>query len=268
MRTLKASQLLEQGRAHASGTNLEIKTGIEVLDRCTHGLPVGLVLLAGRFDSGHELLARQIALNVSRTGSTPVIWFSTQFSGEFLECLFLEHDQADQVLTESQALTIIDTPRLTMDMMRTKLSELLDPVNRGRSLVIVDNLEILLRSCPPGPIGPSEIAHQIRGIAISHNASLMICCGLSRKLEERRNKSPRLSDLKKVSTFVLESEQVMATYYPYFYEPEIFPHVEWQILILKNRNGCSGGVGVPPTMLPWPPLEALPITPEALKEQP
>jgi replicative DNA helicase len=268
MKTLKASHLLDQGKAHAVGTNLEIRTGIEVLDQCTHGLPVGLVLLAGRHASGHELLARQIALTVSRTGSTPVIWFSTKFSGEFLVSQLLEHADADQVLTDNQALTVIDTPRLTMDMLRTKLNELLDPVNRGRSLVIVDDLEILLKSCSPGPIDQTEIARQIRSIALGHNASLMICCGLSRELEDRRNKSPRLSDLRKVSAFVLESDQVMATYYPYFYEPEIFPQVEWQILILKNRNGCSGGVGVPPTMLPWPPLEALPITPEALKEQP
>jgi replicative DNA helicase len=268
MKTLKASHLLDQGKAHATRTNLEIRTGIEVLDQCTHGLPVGLVMLAGRFDSGHEPLARQIALNVSRTGSTPVIWFSTKFSGEFLVSQLLEHSDADQVLTDNQALTVIDTPRLTMDMLRTKLNELLDPVNRGRSLVIVDDLEILLKSYPPDLIGQTEIAHQIRTIALAHNASLMICCGLSRKLEDRKNKSPRLSDLKKVSAFVLEADQVMATYYPYFYEPKMFPQVEWQILILKNRNGCSGGVGVPPTMLPWPPLEPLPITPEALKEQP
>lgn len=268
MRTLKASQLLEQGRAHASGTNLEIKTGIEVLDRCTHGLPVGLVLLAGRHASGHKLLARQIALNASRTVSTQVIWFSTQFNGEFLVSQFLAHAEANQVLADSHALTIIDTPRLTMDMMRTKLNELLDPVNRGQSLIIVDKLEILLRSCPPDPIGPTEIAHQIRSIAQAHNASLIICCGLSRKPEERKNKAPRLSDLRKAYPFVLEADQVMAAYFPHYYEPERFPDDEWQLLILKNRNGSRGSVGMPTTMLLRPPFEPLPNTPETLKEQP
>lgn len=199
MKTLKASHLVDRGMAHAAGTIIDISTGIELLDRCTHGLPVGLVLLAGRHASGHELLARQIALNVSRTGSTPVIWFSTQFSGEFLASQFLAHAEADQVLADSHALTIIDTPRLTISVMRAKLDELLDPDSGGRTLVIMDDLETLLKSCLPEPIDQTEIAHELRSIALAHNASLMICCGLSRKLEERKNKAPRLSDLRKAS---------------------------------------------------------------------
>lgn len=256
MKTLKASHLLDQGKAHAAGTSLKISTGIELLDRCTHGLPVGLVLLAGRHASGHEFLARQIALNVSRTGSTPVIWFSTKFSGEFLVSQFLAHAGADQVLADSRALTIIDTPRLAMDMMRAKLDELLGTGSGGQTLVIMDDLETLLKSCLPEPIDQTEVAHQLRSTALAHNASLMVCCGLSRKLEERKNKAPRLSDLRKVSPFVLEADQVMAAYYPHYYEPERFPDDEWQLLVLKNRNGCHGSVGMPTTMLPWPRLLA------------
>ena len=251
MQTLKAFHLLEQGRAHAAGTSVEITTGIEVLDRCTHGLPVGLVLLAGRHASGHELLARQIALNVSRTGNTPVVWFSTQFNGEFLVGQLLAHPEADQVLADSCALTIIDTPRLTMSMMRAKLDELLDPGSGGRTLVIVDDLEALLKSCLPEPIDQTEIAHELRSTALAHNASLMICCSLSRKLEERKNKAPRLADLRKASRFVLEADQVLAAYYPHYYEPERFPDDEWQLLVLKNRNGCHGSVCMPTTMLSW-----------------
>jgi replicative DNA helicase len=249
MKTLKASHLLDQGRAHAAGTIIDISTGIELLDRCTHGLPVGLVLLAGRHASGHEFLARQIALNASRTGSSQVIWFSTQFNGEFLVSQFLAHAEADQVLADSRALTIIDTPRLTISMIRAKLDELLDIENGSRALIIVDDLEILVKSCLPELIGPSEIAHQIRSIAQAHNASLMVSCGLSRKLEERKNKVPRLSDLRKASPFVLEADQVMAAYYPHYYEPERFPNDEWHLLVLKNRNGCHGSVRMPATML-------------------
>ncbi|MCX7180809.1 MAG: hypothetical protein NTX56_19265, partial [Proteobacteria bacterium] len=229
-----------------------IPTGVDGLDQCTRGLPIGLVLLAGRHASGHEVLARQIALNISRTGRAPVIWFSTKFSGEFLVSQLLAHAEADQVLTDNHALTIIDTPRLTIGMMRTKLDELLGPGIGSRALVIVDDLEILLKSCFPEPIDQTQIAHALRRTALAHNASLMICCGLSRKLEERKNKSARLSDLNKVSAFVLEADQVMSAYYPHYYEPGSFPQNEWQILILKNRNGCHGGVGVPTTILPWP----------------
>ncbi|MCX7166587.1 MAG: hypothetical protein NTV11_09970 [Rhodocyclales bacterium] len=251
MKALKASHLLDHGRAYTANAVVGIPTGVDGLDQCTRGLPIGLMLLAGRHASGHELLARQIALNVSRTGSTPVIWFSTKFSGEFLMSLFLAHIEADQALTANQTLTIIDTPRLTLDMMRTKLAELLDIENGSRALVIVDDLEILLKSCPPESIGKIEIAHQLRSAALAHNASLMICCGLSRKLEERKNKTPCLSDLKRISPFVLEADQVMAAYYSHYYEPEGFPEDEWRILILKNRNGCHGSVGMPRTMLPW-----------------
>ena len=260
MKTLKASHLLDQGRAYTAKAVVGIPTGIDGLDQCTRGLPMGLVLLAGRHASGHELLARQIALNVSRTGSTPVIWFSTQFSAEFLVGRFLAHAKADQVLTDNHALTIIDTPHLTMGMLRAKLDELLDPGIGSRGLVVVDDLEILLKSCFPAAIDQTEIAHQLRSTALAHNASLMICCGLSRKLEERKDKAPRLSDLEKISPFVVEADQVMAAYYPHYYEPDSFPQGEWQILVLNNRSGCHGSVVMPTTMLPWPPLEPLPIT--------
>lgn len=250
MKISKALHLLDCGKAHLAGTSLAISTGIDSLDRCIHGLPVGLVLLAGRPLSGHEPLARQIALNVSRTGSTQVIWFSTKFNGEFLVSRFLAHTEADQVLADSHVLTIIDTPRLTMDMMRAKLDELLDPASGGHPLVIMDDLETLLKSCLPKPIDRTAIAHELRRTALAHNASLMICCGLSRKLEERKNKAPRLSDLRKVSAFVLESDQVMAAYYPHHYEPDRFPDQEWYLMVLKNRNGCHGGVQIPTTMLP------------------
>jgi len=249
MKTLKASQLVDRGMAHAAGTIIDISTGIELLDRCTHGLPSGLVLLAGRHASGHELLARQIALNVSRAGSTPVIWFSTQFSAEFLVGRFLAHAEADQVLADSRTLTFIDTPRLTMGMVRAKLDELLGPGIGSRGLVVVDDLDILLRSCFPAPIDQTEIARQLRNTALAHNASLMICCGLSRKLEERKDKAPRLSDLKKITPFVVEADQVIAAYYPHYYEPEQFPNDEWQLLVLKNRNGSHGSVRMPATML-------------------
>jgi replicative DNA helicase len=253
MKTLKALHLLDRGKAHLAETSLAISTGIDSLDRCAHGLPVGLVLLAGRPSSGHEPLARQIALNVCRSGSTQVIWFSTKFNGEFLVSQFLAHTEADQVLVESRALTIIDTPRLTMDMMRAKLDDLLDPASGGQPLVIIDDLETLLKSCLPKQIDRTAIAHELRSTALAYDASLIICCGLSRKLEERKNKAPRLSDLRKVSAFVLEADQVMTAYYPHHYEPERFPDHEWYLMVLKNRNGCHGGVQMPTTMLPRSP---------------
>ena len=250
MKTLKAALLLDQGRAYTAKAVVGIPTGVDGLDQCTRGLPIGLVLLAGRHASGHKLLARQIALNASRTVSTQVIWFSTQFNGEFLVSQFLAHAEADQVLADSHALTIIDTPRLTVSMIRAKLDELLNIENGSLALVIVDDLEILVKSCLPDLIAPTEIARQIRSIAQAHNASLIICCGLSRKPEERKNKAPRLSDLRKAYPFVLEADQVMAAYYPHYYEPERFPDDEWQLLILKNRNGPHGSVGMPTKMLP------------------
>ena len=252
MKTLKAAHLLEQGKAHAAGTIIDISTGIELLDQCTHGLPMGFVLLAGRHASGYELLARQIALNASRTGSTQVIWFSTQFNGEFLVSRFLAHAEAEQVLTENQALTIIDTPRLTIGMMRAKLDELLGLGVGSRALIILDDLEILFKSCFPEPVDQADIAHELRSITLACNASLMVCCGLSRKLEERKNKAPRLSDLKKLAPFVLEADQVMAAYDPHYYAPDTYSEDEWQILVLKNRNGSYGHIHTTKWNLPWP----------------
>lgn len=248
----RASHLLDQGRLHNSRKVAGISTGIVHLDMTSRGLPVGLVLLAGRPQSGHQALARQIALNVGQAGSIPVIWFSMQFNAVALIGQFLAHLEADQMLADNHSLTIVDTPRLTMKAINKGLDGALEAGSDHQGLMIVDDLAMLLESCLRGSVDQCEIARELRGMAVARNLSLMVCCGLSRKLENRENKIPRLSDLKALKAFVLEADQVIATHYPYIYEPEIASKDAWEILLLKNRNGPTGGVLGTTTILPWP----------------
>ena len=251
MKTFKALRLLDCGKAHKSGAVVGIPTRIDVLDTTARGLPVGVVLLAGRPESGHEVLARQVALTVSQAG-TPVIWFSTQLNAEALMGYFLAHSMAVQVPADNIDLTIVDTPSLTTRMISVKLDEWLQVGCSSRGLIIVDDLAALLKSSFRGAINQGEIVRELRGIALARNLSLILCCGLSRKLEERKNKMPRLSDLNAITPFVMEAEQVLATHYAHHYEPEISPKDDWQIMMLKNRNGPIGSMHLSKKTLPWP----------------
>jgi replicative DNA helicase len=78
-------------------------------------------------------------------------------------------------------------------------------------------------------------------MGLERNFSMILNCMLSKKLEYRKCKYPRLSDLKKFHHFVVEADQVVITYYPHTYLPEQEPQDHWEMRLIKNRNGpCSG----------------------------
>jgi replicative DNA helicase len=252
MRIYKASELLDRVRSRRTQRLVGLQCGIDDLDCVSRGLPVGLVVLAGRPQSGHGVLARQIALNVVQSTRSTVAWFSTQLSAEaFVEGL-LQHSLAEQVLVDNNQLTIIDSPRLTVSMTKSSVKTLFENTGCTQGLVVIDALEMAFPLSVGKPRVQRALAKKLRSIALANNISLIVCCGLSRKLEERKDKVPRISDLKNRWNFDMEADLVIATHYPYTYEPDTYSTDEWSLRVLKNRHGPVGGVGMSRTELPWP----------------
>jgi replicative DNA helicase len=236
-----ASQLLEQEKSQTIKDSSLITTGLSSLDQEAGGLAKGLVLLAGRPSPCHEALAKYISLRVSRNDNRRVVWFSTAFSGPFLMKEFLKHGCNYQDLVANKNLIIVDTPNLTVRMIKEKLDELIPNELSNQGLVIVDDLEVLLFSCLQENSNKARIAKKLRNMGLERNFSMVLNCMLSRKLEYRKCKYPRVSDLKKYHHFVVEADQVVITYYPHTYLPEQEPQDHWEMRLVKNRNGpCSG----------------------------
>lgn len=254
METWNASQLLESGKLHHARRISGLATGICDLDAMTGGLPKGLVLLAGRPSSGERALAERISLNLAATG-TPVVWFSTQYSAAALVGRLLGHSMSEQILLNSSALSIVDSPTLTIEMIRahrTVASEVGRKAIGPSYAVVVDHLEMLLKCEATGTLNQSEMAKGLRFMAMERNISFVICCGLSRNLEDRKNKWPKLSDLDDVSPFALEADLILATHYSWIYDGATGSKDDWDICVLKNRNGCTGGISTHMSELPWP----------------
>lgn len=240
MITCTASQLLEQGKSQTIKDSSLITTGLSSIDQEAGGLAKGLVLLAGRPSPCHEALAKYISLRVSRNDNRRVVWFSTAFSGPFLMKEFLKHGCNYQDLVANKNLIIVDTPNLTVRMIKEKLDELIPNELINQGLVIVDDLKLLLFSPPQENSNKARIAEKLRNMGLERNFSMVLNCMLSKKLEYRKCKYPRLSDLKKFLHFVVEADQVITTYYPYTYR-EDEPQDYWEMNLMKNRNGpCSG----------------------------
>jgi replicative DNA helicase len=231
-----ASQLLEQGKSQPIKDSSLITTGLSNLDQEAGGLAKGLVLLAGRPSICHEALAKYIALKVAVSGNRKVIWFTTASSGPFLMKEFLKQGCNYQDLIKNNDLIIVDTSKLTVDMIRDELDDLIPEWLSNQGLVIVDDLEVLLFSSLQEISNQSRIAGKLRSLGLERNFTLIARCILSRKLEYRKYKQPRLSDLKKYRHFVIEADQVIAIHYPHIYN-ETEPQNHWEWHLLKNRNG-------------------------------
>jgi replicative DNA helicase len=231
-----AFQLLEQGKSQPIKDSSLITTGLSVLDQEAGGLANGLVLLAGRPSICHEALAKYIALKVSTSGNRRVVWFSTALSGPFLMKEFLRHGCNYQDLVANNNLIIVDTPNLTVKMIKEELDGLIPDQLSNQGLVIVDDLEVLLFSSLQENSNKARIAKKLRNMGLERNFSMILNCMLSKKLEYRQCKYPRLSDLKKFHHFVVEADQVIITYYPRTYR-EDEPQDYWEMNLMKNRNG-------------------------------
>lgn len=236
MITDTASKLLEQEKSQPIKDSSLITTGLSSLDQEAGGLAKGLVILTGRPSPCHEALAKYISLRASTSGERKVVWFNTAFSGPFLMKEFLKHGCNYQDLVANENLIIVDTPKLTVRMIKEKLDQLIPKELSKQGLVVVDDLEVLLFSSLQESSNKARIAEKLRNMGLERNISMLLNCMLSKKLEYRKCKYPRLSDLKKFHHFVVEADQVITTYYPYTYR-EDEPQDHWEMNLMKNRNG-------------------------------
>lgn len=90
----------------------------------------------------------------------------------------------------------------------------------------------------------SYIAIQLKEIAREFNIPVMSAAQLSRKVEERQDKHPLLSDLKESGSIEQEADIVMFLYRDEVYNPATeFPN-QAEIDIAKHRNGPTGTVSL------------------------
>lgn len=257
---IDALEKRQENRALVTG----ITTGFTRLDNFTSGLqPSDLIILAARPAMGKTALALNLARNAALEGNVPVAVFSLEMSKEQLSmrmlCAearvdssrlrsgFLNPEDWNRITDAASSLSeapifIDDSPDITATSIRTKSRRLKMDKNLG--LVVIDYLQLMRGhlNTERRDLEISEISRSLKLLAKELNVPVLALSQLNRKLEERSDKRPQLSDLRESGALEQDADVVA-----FIYRDEVYNKDEnnplrgtAEVILAKQRNGPTG----------------------------
>jgi len=241
-----------------------LATGFVELDRYTRGLQPGdLVLVGGRPSQGKSTIALQIALHVARTVG-PVAFFSLEMSnqaqtfrilsrlaevdGHRLQCgqiSGLEQQRIGEAMAEFSGFRFWsdDTPALSAFQIRSRVRRLKARLG-ALSLVIIDYLQLM--SHPKAERRDLEIgatSFLLKQIARELQVPILVLCQLSRRVEDRADHRPQLSDLRESGSLEQDADVVLLISRPPAKQNGGVTEIpRTELIIAKQRNGPTTSI--------------------------
>ena len=245
-----------------------VSTGFNGLDSLLSGLqPSDLVILAARPSMGKSSLALDIAKNVALKEKKAVGIFSLEMSKDQLidrlissesnidswklrqGMLSADGEQNDFVCIQHALGTLSEAPIFIDDASSCSVLQMRAMARRlqashGLGLIVVDYLQLIE---PNNKILNSvqqitEISRQLKGLARELNIPVLALSQLSRAVEQRTPKVPRLSDLRDSGAIEQDADVVLFIYREDVYQEESPRKGVADIIIAKHRNGPIGRV--------------------------
>jgi len=241
-----------------------IPTGFPDLDQLTAGFQNSdLIIIAARPAVGKTAFALNIAQGVAVKYKIPVAIFSLEMSKEQLAqrmlCSEAEVD-AQKLKTASLSDTgwkkltralgrlseapifIDDAASVTSTEIRAKARRL--KIEHGLGLVIVDYMQLMRgRNRVENRVQEiSEIARSLKTLARELEVPVVAISQLSRAVEQRTDRIPRLSDLRESGEIEQTADLVMFIHREDYYNPQSDRGNIAEVIIAKQRNGPVGTV--------------------------
>lgn len=266
-----AVKVLEQHASTKESGVLGIKTGIKAIDNVISGLvEPDLIILAARPSQGKTALALSITYNTSVKGDIPCAWFSLEMDGVQLVRRLasihtgIDHEkirkgyttkEEDILLGESidkisaSKVFIQDNASVNIRDIRTKANLLKKRYNI--KYIVVDYIQLMNGIDTKGKNREQVVSDISRGLKILAKELAMPVIALSqlsRKVEERSDKMPQLSDLRESGAIEQDADEVIFLMRPEFYrmtEPVQIGEKEYHVNGLcilntaKNRHGST-----------------------------
>lgn len=248
-------------RRERGGEVSGLPTGFSDLDEKLDGLKAGdLIILAGRPSMGKSALALNIAENVALAGK-PVMVFSLEMSdaqlitralssvgrinSKTLASGRLTDDDWDRVTNAMGRLhvapLIIDqTPALSAGQMRARARR--QKRRAGLALIVIDYLQLMRGQGENRHQELSAITKALKAMAKDLGVPVVCLSQLSRKVEDRTDKRPMMSDLRESGAIEEDADVVAMVYRDEYYRPDSNFRGLAEILIRKNRMGECGDI--------------------------
>lgn len=243
-----------------------LSTGLRDLDAKLGGglRPGQLVVIAGRPAMGKTACSLGIAESAAQN-SAPTLFFSQEMSGEelanralarssglsldkILDGRKFENDAEWSRLTEgtvkvSELDVIVDEqPALSLSEIRARARTV--KRRHGLGLIVIDYLGLMADG--EGNTRNEKVGANSRGLkalAKQMEVPVVLLAQLNRKLEERSNRRPMLSDLRDSGEIEQDADIVLFLYRDEVYNPNTRDRGIGEINIAKQRNGPTGTIG-------------------------
>ncbi|HWR67569.1 MAG TPA: replicative DNA helicase [Desulfomonilia bacterium] len=226
-----------------------------------------LVIVAGRPSMGKTSLAMNVAQYVSVVEQMPVAVFSLEMGIEqlalrMLACeawinqsyvrsatslSMLKKEDWSKLLEASGKLNdsplyIDDTPGISPMEIRAKIRRLISQVDLR--LLVVDYLQLMTLKTRSDSREQeiSEISRTLKAIAKEFNIPVIAISQLNRRVEERGDKRPMMSDLRESGAIEQDADVICFIYRDDVYNPDSSEKGIAEIIIAKHRNGPTGTI--------------------------
>ena len=244
-----------------------LSTGFPGLDQILSGLRGSDMLVVGARPSlGKTSFVLDIARHVAIKENQPVGFFSLEMSREQIMDRLISAESAvplsalrtGRVSSETDfeliqkaldtfsraPIFIDDTPMPNILQMRSMARRL--QAEHGLSLLVIDYLQLIQPRTNSDNVVQqiTEISRNIKGLARELNVPVIAVSQLSRQVEQRESKVPRLADLRDSGSIEQDADVVMFLYRKD--REKINPTPEEQstaeIIVAKHRNGPLGAI--------------------------
>lgn len=244
-----------------------LPSGFVDLDELTQGFQPGeMTIVAARPSMGKTSFCLNILRNITVYQGRPAVFFSLEMprlqvtsnilcslariDGHRLRGGYLTREEERQFLDAAEILApaplfIDDTPGLSTMELRAKVRRLKAQHDIG--FVVIDYLQLMSGSDRSAQESRqqevSEISRMIKALARELHIPIMALAQLSRKVEERKDHKPMMSDLRESGSIEQDADLIMLLFRPEYYEPgneELKNKAE--VIVAKNRNGPVGEV--------------------------
>ncbi|MFA9439427.1 replicative DNA helicase [Uliginosibacterium sp. sgz301328] len=239
-------------------------TGLARLDEQLFSYaPSGLVIIAGRPGMGKTSLAmacaEAAAFDDKREGA--VIVFTMEMSIEELtqrsisrlgripltsviEGKLNDHEWSCVTMATSQlaesAIHIDETPALHINQVRARTNAIRR--RHGVRLVVVDYLQLMRGDGENRTQQIGAVSRGLKALAKECHCPVIALSQLNRKVEDRPNKRPHMSDLRESGDIEQDADLILFAYRDEVYNPDSQDKGTAELIIGKQRSGPAGGI--------------------------
>ncbi len=240
-----------------------ISSGYVDLDRMTSGFQNSdLIIVAARPSMGKTAFCLNIAADVAIKQKKTVGIFSLEMSKESLVQRLLCADaeiNGNKIKTgnlrdnelkklirslgrlNEASIYIDDTPSINAMELRAKARRMKS--EKGLDMIIIDYLQLMQGSKQKSENRNqeiSEICRLLKSISRELDVPLIALSQLSRAVEQRNDKKPKLSDLRESGEIEQTADLVIFLHREDYYESNASPTSLTDLIVAKHRNGPTG----------------------------